>query len=80
MEDGLASKKFLFSIGVVALAFVYALLAASTYDKLEPMFGTFTGFLEVIAGMYLVGNLGNKYLVSKMQPVVEEQETPSKEK
>lgn len=80
MEDGLSSKKFWFSIGVVLLAFVYALLAASSYPALEGMFGVFTGFLEVVTGAYLIGNLGNKYIVSKMQPMVEEQETPSKEK
>lgn len=65
MHDTWKSKKLWFSIGVIALAFVYALLAATFVPNLGSYFDGFTGILEFIAGAYLTGNIANKFVVGK---------------
>ena len=65
MHDTWTSKKLWFSVGVILLAFTYALLAASLLPNLAHLFDAFTGILEFIAGAYLTGNVANKLVIAK---------------
>lgn len=66
MRESVSSKKFLFAIGAVLTAFVYAVLAAWCLPALEPMYATFCGILEVVTGAYIVGNVGNKWVLGRV--------------
>lgn len=68
MRDGYGSKKFWFAIGVVAVGFIYAALAATLMPELKPMFETYSGILEFVTGAYLVGNVANKWVAGKVEP------------
>lgn len=69
MRDGYGSKKFWFAIGVVVVGFAYAALAATLMPEMKPMFETFSGILEFVTGAYLVGNVANKWVAGKVEPV-----------
>lgn len=65
MQDGPGSKKFLFSIGVCLLAFIYTLLAATKLPELKGLIDAFTGLLEFVTGAYLTGNIANKFVAGR---------------
>ncbi len=65
MIDGYGSKKFWFAVGIVAVAFSYAVLAASSLPALKPMFETFSGILEFVTVAYLTGNVASKWVAGK---------------
>jgi len=66
MLDGYGSKKFWFAVGVVAVAFLYAVLAATHLPALKAMFETFSGILEFVTVAYLTGNVANKWVAGKV--------------
>lgn len=78
MHDTWKSKKLWFSVGVIGVAFVFAVLAATLMPKLEPMYSAFLGILEFTAGAYLTGNVANKLVIAKANPgtVVESKPAP----
>lgn len=65
MRESASSKKFLFAIGACLIAFAYAVLAGSVLPHMAPMYETFCGILEVVTGAYIVGNVGNKWVLGK---------------
>jgi hypothetical protein len=66
VEDGFLSKKFLFSIGCVALTAIYCGLGATVMPGLKAYLDGFTSVIEFTVGAYLVGNLGNKAVALKL--------------
>ena len=77
MHDTWKSKKLWFSVGIIAIAFVYALLSATVVPNLGALYDNFTGILEFIAGAYLTGNVANKLVIAKANPgAVESKPTP----
>lgn len=70
MRDGITSKKFWFAVGVIAIAFLYAVLAATKVQDLKSMYQTFTGVLEFVTAAYLTGNIANKWVAAKAEPQV----------
>lgn len=69
MHDTITSKKLWFAVGVILIALVYSVLAASKFPELKGLFDGFTGFLEFVTGAYLTGNLANKVIAGKLQPL-----------
>lgn len=53
MVSNLASRKFIYAITVIIMAFVLVIM-----EKVEPT--AFLNFAELIGGIYVVGNLGAK--------------------
>ena len=70
MHDSWKSKKLWFSVGMVMMAFVYAVLGATIMPNLLKFYENFTGILEFFGGAFLLGNLGNKFIISKSNPEV----------
>lgn len=68
MHDTWKSKKLWFSVGVILIAFIYAILAATVIPNLGALYDNFTGILEFIAGAYLTGNVANKLVIAKANP------------
>lgn len=68
MYDSWKSKKLWFAIGAIVTAFLFAVLAASVLPRLEPMYAAFLGFLELVTGAYLTGNVANKLVIAKANP------------
>lgn len=65
-KESLSSKKLWFSVGCVAMAFLYAILAATVMPGLLELYKEFVGVLEFIAAAYLTGNVANKWVVGKV--------------
>lgn len=76
MHDTWKSKKLWFSIGVIAMAFIYAILASTIIPNMGSYYENFTGILEFIAGAYLTGNVANKFVVGKASTAALESAKP----
>lgn len=63
-KESMASKKFWFSVGAVGILYVFARVASDN-SPMVPMYGEFVGGVVGITGAYLLGNLGNKWVLSK---------------
>lgn len=66
LKESISSKKFLFVIGCVWALFAFAYLAASHLNPMIPMFDTFVGGVLGLAGLYLTGNVANKWVMGKV--------------
>lgn len=65
MKESIASKKLWFTVGVVAVGFAYAVIAAIWLHEMQSMFETFCGLLEFCTGAYVLGNVGNKWVLGR---------------
>lgn len=65
LKEAISSKKFLFVIGSVWAMFLFAALAAWKLNMMTSMYDAFVGGVIALAGMYLTGNVANKYVVGK---------------
>jgi len=68
MHDTWKSKKLWFAVGVITIAFLYSVLAASVLPNMEHTYDAFMGILEFAAGAYLTGNVANKLVIAKANP------------
>lgn len=68
MHDTWASKKLWFAVGVIVIAFLYSVLAATVMPNMEHTYDAFMGILEFAAGAYLTGNVANKLVIAKANP------------
>jgi hypothetical protein len=66
MIDTIRSKKLWFSAGSLILVFVFALLTIR-WPQLQSIFETFTNTAIAIAGLYLAGNVGNKFVAGRSE-------------
>lgn len=66
LKESISSKKFLFVIGCVWALFAFAYIAASRLTPMVPMFDTFVGGVLGLAGLYLTGNVANKWVMGKV--------------
>ena len=65
LKESISSKKFLFVIGSVWAMFLFAALAAWKLTPMATMYDAFVGGVITLAGMYLTGNVANKYVIGK---------------
>lgn len=66
MIDTIRSKKLWFSAGSLILVFIFALLTIP-WPQLQSIFETFTNTAIAIAGLYLAGNVGNKFVAGRSE-------------
>lgn len=66
LKESISSKKFLFVIGCVWALFIFAYISASRLAPMIPMFDTFVGGVLGLAGLYLTGNVANKWVIGKV--------------
>ena len=64
MLDGISSKKLWFSVGSVATLFAFPIIA-SHIPTMAPMYDAYVGGVIALAGLYLTGNIANKYVAVK---------------
>lgn len=63
--DGYKSRKLWFSVGAIGSAFAFAFLAGWKFPAMIPMFSEFNTTLIAITGIFIGGNIGNKYVYAK---------------
>lgn len=65
LKESITSKKFIFVIGCVGALFGFAVVAAWKLILMAPMYDAFVGGVIALAGIYLTGNVANKFVVGK---------------
>lgn len=64
LKESVASKKLWFSIGAIAVLYVFARVA-SDRPTMAPLYDTFAGSVLGVCALYLAGNVTNKLVLSK---------------
>lgn len=64
MRDTITSKKLWFSVGAIAAMFGFALMSAKI-TMIGPMFDSFVGGVVAITGLFLTGNVANKWIAGR---------------
>jgi hypothetical protein len=68
-DHGFKSRKLAFSIFTILCVFA-GLVLAGFWPTIQPMYDTLVGGVVAIAGLYLAGNIGQRFVATRTQPLM----------